>query len=144
MSGLAGLLAKHTRPGVYRWHGAFHVPDVRHTVEHAGWRFAYVDGWRAQRRNEFLSAVAKAFQFPEHFGGNFDAMADCLRDVHGPDDTGVVLLWDGWGTLARDDEAAFSKARAVLAQRAAEDQGGAFVALLRGEGPEPDGVPSLD
>ena len=41
--GLAGLLAHHIEPGIYRWHG--HFRDVRHTVEHAGWKFAEVDGW---------------------------------------------------------------------------------------------------
>ena len=38
MSGLAGLLAHHVEPGIYRWHGHFPVEDVRHTVEHAGWQ----------------------------------------------------------------------------------------------------------
>ena len=54
MSGLAGLLAGHHPPGVYQWHAAFGPADVQHTVEHAGARFAYVDGWTHQEKTELL------------------------------------------------------------------------------------------
>ena len=60
MSGLAGLLAGHHPPGVYQWHAAFGPEDVRHTVEHAGAQFAYVDGWTHQEKDELLEAFAEA------------------------------------------------------------------------------------
>ena len=74
MSGLAGLLAHHVEPGIYRWHGAFPAADVRHTVEHAGWRFAEIDGWHAPTKAEFLDAIGKALDFPDYYGQNFDAL----------------------------------------------------------------------
>ena len=132
MSGLAGILASHIRPGVYQWHGAAAPEDVRHTVEHAGWRFGYVDGWTHQNKSELLDAFAETFEFPEYFGHNFDALLDCLRDLISP----IVLLWDGWGPLAREDKQAFDVAVDVLNQRATEDEGHPFAVLLRGEGPE--------
>ena len=101
MSGLAGLLAHHVEPGIYRWHGHFPVEDVRHTVEHAGWCFAEVDGWQHTTKAEFLEAVGKALHFPDYYGQNFDALADCLGDVTAGDSEGWLLLWDGWGPLAR-------------------------------------------
>ena len=141
MSGLAGLLAHRADPGIYRWHGAFEVDDVRHTVEHAGWRFAEIDGWHAPTKAEFLAAIGKALDFPDYYGQNFDALADCLADVVSE---GWVLLWDGWGPLAREDERAFSVALSVLGGRVNADKGGRFAVLLRGDGPEPASVPSLD
>ena len=54
MSGLAALLAGHNPPDIYRWHNAAHVPDVQHAVEHAGWRFVYVDGWTEDDKATFL------------------------------------------------------------------------------------------
>jgi hypothetical protein len=134
MSGLAGLLARHHEPGLYRWHAAFSAQEVAHAVELAGWRFGYVDGWQHQTRGEFLAAVGEALAFPEHYGQNLDALNDCLRDVP----ASTVLLWDGWGTLAREDAAAFAAVRAILGDHAAT-----LTTLLRGEGPELD-VPSLD
>ena len=70
MSGLAAVLSGKVTPGLYRWHGAFDTPEVQHTVEHAGWHFAWVDGWRGETKQEFLEAVGKAK--PNTFkGGQF-------------------------------------------------------------------------
>jgi hypothetical protein len=144
MSGLAAVLAGHHEPGVFRWHGAFDVADVRHAVEHAGWGFGHVDGWtKADSKSGFLEEVGEALGFPDYYGQNFDALADCLHDV-GTGTSGVVLLWDGWGTLARADEKAFSVALSVLGTRVNADRGSPFCVLLRGEGPEVPGIASLD
>lgn len=144
MSGLAAVLAGREPPGIHRWHGAFDAADVRHTVEHAGWVFGYVDGWTgADSKPAFLAAVGEALDFPSWYGQNFDALADCLNDV-GPGRDGVVLLWDGWATLARSDEKAFSIALSVLGTRVNDDRGVPFSVLLRGEGPDLPGITSLD
>lgn len=144
MSGLAALLAGRVSPGLYRWRAHFDVADVRRTVEHAGWRFAHLDGWTTETKAEFLEAIGAALQFPEHYGRNFDALADCLTDVAADDSEGTVLLWDGWGPFARAEERAFSVALTVLGTRVNAERGGAFAVLLRGDGPEPIGVPELD
>ncbi len=138
MSGLARILAGHHEPGVYRWHAQFHVPDVRHTVEHAGWKFGYVDGWLHQDKAGLLADLGEALAFADHYGENFDAVVDCLRDVK----ERTVLLWDGWGTLARDDRRSFDTAVEIFSERCADGQE-PFVVLLRGEGPEIS-IPSLD
>ncbi|WP_374456626.1 barstar family protein [Nocardioides sp.] len=144
MSGLAAVLAGHEGPGIHLWHGAFEVDDVRHTVEHAGWAFGHVDGWTAaDSKSGFLAAVGEALDFPDYYGQNFDALADCLHDV-GAHVSGVVLLWDGWGTLARADERAFSVALSVLGSRVNADRGAPFTVLLRGDGPPVPGITSLD
>lgn len=140
MSGLAGLIAGHHAPGVYQWHAAFTPEDVQHTIEHAGLRFGYVDGWTHQDKSSFLTAVGSALAFPSYFGKNFDALTDCLRDIDGP---GTVLLWDGWGPLARADLRAFEIAVDVFGGRAVEDPANPFTVLLRGDGPAIE-VPSLD
>jgi hypothetical protein len=144
VSGLAALLAGREAPDLYLWHAAFDPEDVRHTVDHAGWGFGHVDGWTgADTKPAFLAAVGEALDFPDHYGQNFDALADCLHDV-GTGRDGVVLLWDGWATLARSDEKAFSIALSVLGSRVHADRGIPFAVLLRGEGPVVPGIPSLD
>lgn len=142
MSGLAALLAGRSKPGIYTWHSGFEVEHVRHTVEHAGWTFAYVDGLKAQTKQEFLTQIGEALSFPEWYGKNFDALADCLTDIDSGN--GTVVLWDGWGALARAEPRAFSVALSVLGTRVNADRGGPFSVLLRGEGPDVAGVPSLD
>ena len=133
MSGLAGILAGHLPPGVYRWHAAVDIDEVTHAVEDAGWMFGYVDGWRARTRAEFLDAIAASLAFPAYYGRNLDALNDCLRDLPGP----AVLLWDGWGTLARSDERTFAAVVRILG-----DHTDTLTTLLRGEGPDLD-LPAL-
>jgi len=139
VSGLAGLLAGHHPPGVYQWHAAFGPEDVRHTVEHAGARFAYVDGWTHQEPSEVLEALAEAFGLGDGSAVDHDALAEHLGGIDGDP---LVLLWDGWGALARADRAAFDTTTGILAARAASGPC-PVTALLRGEGPAID-VPSLD
>ena len=145
MSGLAAILAGHQQPGIYQWHGALDPADVRHTVEHAGWGFGHVDGWTGGgTKAEFLAAVGEALGFPDWYGQNFDALADCLHDIGTGAAHGVVLLWDGWSTLARSDEKSFSIALSVLGSRVNADRGVPFSVLMRGEGPVVAGLASLD
>ncbi|WP_183095465.1 barstar family protein [Nocardioides stalactiti] len=139
MSGLAAVLAGRHQPGVHHWHNpALHVPDVQHAVEHAGWQFGYVDGVALETKSEVLGAIGAALDFPAHYGGNVDALRDCLRDMSAP----TVLLWEGWGSLARAEPKAFDKICRALA-RHDDDGDPAFEVLLRGPGPE-TGMESLD
>jgi RNAse (barnase) inhibitor barstar len=138
VSGLAGLLAGHVDPGVYTWHAAFDEADVRRTVEHAGARLGYLDGWSQPGRAAFLAGVGQALAFPDWYGQNLDALADCLDDLDGA----VVLLWDGWGTLAREDRESFDLVLEIFAGRA-RTVPPPFSVLLRGAGPETD-LPALD
>ncbi len=98
MSGLARLLAGHTDPGVYHWTSAADARTVEHAAEHAGWRFVALDSWQVEDKSAFLDVCEEAFAFPEWVGHNFDALADALSDVRGPDGAGVVVLWEGWAT----------------------------------------------
>jgi RNAse (barnase) inhibitor barstar len=136
MSGLASVLAGKHAPGVHHWHSGLHVPDVQHTVEHVGWQFGYVDGIALDSKREVLRAIGDALAFPEHYGANLDALRDCLRDVAEP----TVLLWEGWGSLARAEPNAFERVCRVLGTR---DGGPPFEVLLRGPGPD-TGLASLD
>ena len=144
MSGLAAVLAGHEAPGIHLWHGAFEVDDVRHTVEHAGWAFGHVDGWTA--------GDTKA-ELPRRGGGGARLPRPLRAELRRPrrlpprhrrPRDGVVLLWDGWATLARADERAFNVALSVLGSRVNADRGVPFTVLLRGEGPAVPGITSLD
>lgn len=138
MSGLAAVLAGRHDTGVHRWHNTLHVPDVQHAVEHAGWTFGYVDGVALESKKEVLVAIGDALAFPDHYGRNLDALRDCLRDL--PKNT--VLLWDGWGSLARARPDAFRKVCQVLAKQSGAEP--ALEVLLRGPGPDDTGIESLD
>ncbi|ETH99666.1 barstar domain protein, partial [Bordetella pertussis STO1-CHOM-0012] len=44
---------------------------------------------RARSRSAVLRAIAKAVDFPEYFGGNLDALYDCLCDTVLDHKTGI-------------------------------------------------------
>lgn len=142
MSGLAALLAGHTKPDVYLWHNAAHVEDVHHAVEKADWRFVYVDGWTIEDKETFLKALTAALDLPDYDGSGFDSLRAHLDEVTAEGHHGTVLLWDGWSPLARADEPAFREALQTLGGRAGADNGDKCAVLMRGEGPEID-VPEL-
>lgn len=142
MSGLAALLAGHTRPGLYRWHNAAHVDDVGHAVEHAHWRFAYLDGWTIEDQETFLKAAGAALALPDYDASSFDHLAERLNEVSAGDAHGIVLLWDGWSPLARHDEEAFQTALSVFRRRVQDGGRDKFAVILRGEGPDLD-VPEI-
>jgi len=137
MSGLAGVLAGHINPGVYRWHAAYGVPDVEHAVEHAGWRFAYLDAHAVESAAEFHAAIAPALGFPDDYGRTMDAFNECLSKVGG-EGKPLVLLWDAWAPLARAQQRTFTSAIEIL-----RSQSPNITVLLRGEGPDL-GLDSLD
>ena len=134
MSGLAALLAGHNPPGAYQWHSGSKVDDVRHAVEHAGWRFAHVDGWTVEEREPFAKALGAALGLDD--SGDLDAVAQGLGTVGEADGPRTVLLWDGYGPLARHDEETFAEGLRLLSDRSAQDP--PFAVILRGEGPALD------
>jgi hypothetical protein len=145
MSGLAALLARRRPPGVYRWHSSLRAAHVAHAVEHAGDLCFVLDGAAVTSEAAFLDACAGVFAPPEWSGRNWDALRDRLTDLSWAPARGYVVLYDGWGMLARTDAGAWSAAYDVLAAAVERwrDTGTPMSVLLRGLGPELD-VPWLD
>lgn len=142
MSGLAALLAGHTKPDVFQWHNAANVDDVAHAVEKAGWRFVYLDGWMVEDKEGFLKALGAALDLPGYDGGSFDELEERLHGVDAGGHQGIVFLWDGWSPLARADEESFQKALSLLGGRTHDEGCDKCAVLLRGEGPAIE-VPEL-
>lgn len=62
-----------------------------------GWRIVELDTSHGTDKTYFLQVCRQAFDLPQWFGGNWDALADSLTDV---DDTpGTLVIWAGAGTL---------------------------------------------
>jgi hypothetical protein len=54
-------------------------------------------------KNDLLARLARALHFPGWFGGNWDALEDCLTDLSWLEGDGHVLLLEGASGLSRDD-----------------------------------------
>ena len=52
-----------------------------------------IDFTGARSKDAMLAVAAKALKFPRHFGGNLDALHDCLTDIEfGPAGAAITLV----------------------------------------------------
>ena len=64
--------------GMHDWKGS---PDpLKSGASHAGLGFALVDLSKARDKAGLFGELDRALALPEHFGHNFDALADVLED----------------------------------------------------------------
>jgi RNAse (barnase) inhibitor barstar len=75
--------------GVRDWHGDFET--VKTAAGAAKLLFRSVDAAHADSKSALLAALAKGLKLPEHFGDNWDALADCLEDGDWLGSHGVVI-----------------------------------------------------
>ena len=96
------------------------------------WR---VDIAHAHGKKDFLGAMAAALGFPEHFGGNWDALVDCLRDLSWVGESrGYVIVLEKCRHFHAEHREEFDTATDCLAEAGAfwRDQGRPFWVLLSG------------
>ncbi|GAB3499565.1 barstar family protein [Flexivirga lutea] len=125
MSEPADLIAA----GASGLHPSDDLAGARRAAERAGWRIVDLDTSSGQDKAHFLQVCRQAFQLPDWFGGNWDALADSLSDVR--DRPGTLVLWRGAGGL---DASVREIAAEIFAERAARshDEAGAFLVLVGG------------
>ena len=76
--------------GVHDWGGE---PDtVKAAAGAAKLGFHSVVAGRADSKSALLAALAKGLKLPEHFGNNWDALADCLEDGDWLGSHGMVIV----------------------------------------------------
>src|SRR5690554_1763489 len=104
--------------------------DVIQAATDAGLTAIVVDCDRARSRSAVLRAVVKAVDFPEFFGGNLDALYDCLSDTVMDQRTGVFLWFDnlhsGDPALEEDSVAIATVCKDVVAFAATNGRSFAF------------------
>lgn len=88
MGKLGQRLMDASRSGVYRASGATSVVDAA--------REAALDLVRIDAQDALFERLAKALDFPAWFGGNWDALEDCLGDLSWRAGGGHVLVFDGY------------------------------------------------
>jgi len=101
------------KSGVYHLTGK--PEDVERAAKEGGLAIFRLDVAAARGKKDFLEIVAQALKFPSWFGGNWDALHDCLIDLDWlPTKTGYVLVFENSEHFASGHKPEFDKAKAVL------------------------------
>lgn len=87
------LFANARRAGVHHLPQAG-VAELIDGAQAAGCMVFRVDFSRATGKDDMLDAIAKSLAFPDWFGANWDALADCLMDMAWRPAVGYVVILD--------------------------------------------------
>lgn len=69
-------------------------------------------------KGEFLDRTARALGFPAWFGGNWDALFDCISDLAWRPASGYVLVFEHAAALQHAQPEVFDTALAILSDAA--------------------------
>jgi RNAse (barnase) inhibitor barstar len=131
MGKLTERLSDAARSGVYRVLRADEVVDATRGTH---LDLARVDLAQSADKEALLARLAQALGFPDWFGGNWDALEDCLTDLSWRPGTGHALLLERHGELPVDDLGVLIEVLAAAAEHWA-GRGRPFFALFV----DPDG-----
>lgn len=102
--------------------GVFHLTgdarEVAAKAEAAGLAVYRIDIGHAHDKKDFLAHMAKAMHFPATFGGNWDAFADCLKDLSWADAKGWVVILEKSKHFCAGHHHEFEQAMDVMAEAA--------------------------
>lgn len=144
MKKLKSLVAENKLGGVFQLTSADPHAEIEKMAKMAKLAYFHIEGKKIEKKEQFLNHAAVAMHFPEHFGNNWDAFADCLEDLSWHDAKGYVVLYDHYDGLASHAHGQFDTLLEIF-QSAVEywrEQGRPMLVLLRGK-PPVDGVEKI-
>ena len=100
MSKLLQRLNDASKSGVYR---APHERDIVDAARGSELKVVRIELASAVTKDALLARIAGALDFPKWFGGNWDALEDCLADLSWSQAGGHVLLFHGAQALPADE-----------------------------------------
>jgi hypothetical protein len=100
MAKLIERLRDASRSGVYRASGEREIVDATRGSE---LRLTAIDLAGIREKGALLPKLARALEFPDWFGQNWDALEDCLGDLSWLEAAGHVVIFRNAEELGADD-----------------------------------------
>jgi RNAse (barnase) inhibitor barstar len=63
-----------------------------------------IDGSKAKNYKDFFQSMAAAFEFPDYFGHNMNALWDCMTDLDWLDRRNYALVITNFSDLLKDEK----------------------------------------
>jgi RNAse (barnase) inhibitor barstar len=143
MEDLAGLLCNPAKAGVY--HLNRDARQLAQAAADAGLAAFRIDIGHAHDKEDFLDHLSEAMRFPDWFGGNWDALVDCLRDLSWLQGKGYLVILEKSKHFCSAHKDEFDEAIDVLKEAATywQAQGKPFWALVGGPDGWDSGYPAM-
>ena len=143
MDALATVFADTGRAGVYQV--ALDAGEYARAAQAAGLKCFRIDLGRVRAKSDFLDRLSEAMHFPDWFGRNWDALADCLEDLSWVEGAGYVVVMEQSRGFCESRGHEFAEAMELMAEVAQywREQGRPFWTLVAGTGSWDSGFPLL-
>jgi hypothetical protein len=102
--------------GVRAWSGS--VEPLRAAASHAQLAFSAIDLGHAKDRAALFAALDKSLALPDHFGHNWDALADVLEDRDWLGKHGRVIALTGSAAYRKEHPTDWSTLEDILSEAA--------------------------
>ncbi|MCK6375628.1 MAG: barstar family protein [Zoogloea sp.] len=107
------LLTRAERAGIFRMPYAADLA-IEEAAESLEYPIHRIDLSRVTTKEAFLTAVGEALAFPDWYGHNWDALADCLTDLSWMAADGYVIVLDHADTFAAACPTDFATALSIF------------------------------
>jgi len=131
--------------GVYLLEESPSVEHLEKLTSERSLAFFHLKGQEIRDKDQFLNQVALVLSFPEHFGNNWDAFADCLTDMSWHETDGFVILYDHFDLLAEHSPRDFEMALDIFNESSEfwHNRGKALFVLLQGKSRQTGELPGI-
>lgn len=140
MGKLLQRLSDASKSGVYR---ASRSDEILDATRGSALKIARIGLAPASGKEALMQRIAQALEFPQWFGGNWDALEDCLTDLSWSKSGGHVLLIEGAEGLPADERGILVDILASAAGWWAERRRPFFAVFVNGETRLPAHLPDL-
>ncbi|MEW6497550.1 MAG: barstar family protein [Cyanobacteriota bacterium] len=114
MEQLSAVLKGERSPGLYRVTTEVNIDELSSLCQEYGFQFFYINGKNVTSKSEFFQNCAETMNFPDYFGYNWDAFADCMNDLSWLSANGYILLYTQPENFANNDPSEWSTVLLVL------------------------------
>jgi RNAse (barnase) inhibitor barstar len=99
---------------VHAWSGS--VDPLKHAAAHANLEYAHADLAHAKDRAALFSELDRALALPDHFGHNWDALADVFEDRDWLGKRGRTIVFTGSAGYRREHPTDWSTLEDILSE----------------------------
>jgi Barstar (barnase inhibitor) len=86
-------------PGLYTLAQGESTATLLDFAKQSKFRVFHLEGQQITGLDRYFAAIADLFQFPDYFGGNWDAVADCLTDLSWEEGDRILVVYSNYQGL---------------------------------------------